>query len=344
MKFYNWLNEMSLSVDDALEIFGMSRKDAEDFDKLQKKYRELSKKHHPDLGGDVKEMQKVSVAYSVLKEMPKGGEKKDVGYDMEERKRKEKQIREAILDVLFEKFDPEIYVRYFEENSDKKFKHDVDWRKSGGMVGFTAEFYTEDMDILFHLRVTANLYSILLKKDKTLAGDKYDFDLQIDRYAFEGNKKHRIGQKSFNLTRDHDFFKKPQKMFTKKKVGEILKKKSKKQFRKADMLESLKRRFNATIDTVDNQPMVYIPIGDGHVMVMDRTVLMKQAGWVINSIYDKNARGKERTRWIKKTFTFMENEESLGFVEKIVEACKRQKTVDDKINVIQDFVIKQRGW
>lgn len=62
---------------------------------------------------------------------------------------------------------------------------------------------------------------------------------------------------------------------------------------------------------------------------------------MINFVHDKNAK-KDRTKTVKKSFTFMENEEALDKIKEITEACKKKKTVEDKVKVIENYAKKQK--
>lgn len=50
----------------AREILGVSH-DSFDFDVITKKYKDLSKMHHPDMGGDLEMFQKINIAHKTLK-------------------------------------------------------------------------------------------------------------------------------------------------------------------------------------------------------------------------------------------------------------------------------------
>ena len=64
------LNEIRMSREDAIKIFtNFGVPDAKNLstDDLKKKYRELATKHHPDMGGETRDMQDITNAYDVLK-------------------------------------------------------------------------------------------------------------------------------------------------------------------------------------------------------------------------------------------------------------------------------------
>ncbi|MDP3728243.1 MAG: J domain-containing protein [bacterium] len=51
---------------EARELLGVS-KDCYDFDLISKKYKDLSKTHHPDMGGDLEMFQEINNAHKMLK-------------------------------------------------------------------------------------------------------------------------------------------------------------------------------------------------------------------------------------------------------------------------------------
>ena len=64
------LNEIRMSREDAIKIFtNFGVPDAKNLstDDLKKKYRDLATKHHPDMGGETRDMQDITNAYDVLK-------------------------------------------------------------------------------------------------------------------------------------------------------------------------------------------------------------------------------------------------------------------------------------
>ena len=54
----------------AQETLGLLSKSS--YNDLKKEYKELSKKYHPDLGGDAQKFQEINKAYVILKEYMEG--------------------------------------------------------------------------------------------------------------------------------------------------------------------------------------------------------------------------------------------------------------------------------
>lgn len=57
-----------LSIEESLNIFGISSITSINEDSLKKTFRRLIRNNHPDLGGDITKAQKINEAYSLLKD------------------------------------------------------------------------------------------------------------------------------------------------------------------------------------------------------------------------------------------------------------------------------------
>lgn len=53
-----------MTLDEAYKILGVSYEDSEDI--IKKKYKEMVKKNHPDLGGDEKKFKSIKEAYETI--------------------------------------------------------------------------------------------------------------------------------------------------------------------------------------------------------------------------------------------------------------------------------------
>lgn len=63
---FNEDKDVEVQRKDARELLGVSH-DTFDFDMITKKYKDLSKAHHPDMGGDLETFQKINIAHKTLK-------------------------------------------------------------------------------------------------------------------------------------------------------------------------------------------------------------------------------------------------------------------------------------
>ena len=68
MRFYRYLQEKDMSMDQALMVFGLNQKAIGQLTFIHKRYRQLIKKYHPDTsGGNAEKMVLVNLAYEILK-------------------------------------------------------------------------------------------------------------------------------------------------------------------------------------------------------------------------------------------------------------------------------------
>lgn len=58
--------DVAVKRKEAREVLGVSH-DSFDFELMTKKYKDLSKTHHPDMGGDLEMFQKINIAHKTLK-------------------------------------------------------------------------------------------------------------------------------------------------------------------------------------------------------------------------------------------------------------------------------------
>lgn len=71
----------------------------ETLEELKKKYRELSKKHHPDLGGNIEIMKQINNEYDLVFEIAKG--KHNSNRENKHTKETPEQTREFISKIMF---------------------------------------------------------------------------------------------------------------------------------------------------------------------------------------------------------------------------------------------------
>ena len=79
--FTQYLESLQMDIPTAMSVFGLSSYDELDSDSLQKLYRKLAMKNHPDAGGEDTKFANIANAYEVLKGLvgKTGGETFPVG-------------------------------------------------------------------------------------------------------------------------------------------------------------------------------------------------------------------------------------------------------------------------
>jgi len=337
MKFKKYIIERTMTFDMALKVFDITADVVSDTIALKKRYRDLVMQHHPDKGGDVKIAQDVNDAYAVLskaKPMKKGG----VDWDVINAKHRAwgAQIKTALLG----NFDPDVFIRYFQELSGYKFFHEItktyplERERSPSFAGFNVEFFTKDRSSVFTFKIHANLTDVIHGSSSTLGYGDISYNVYTEAHGFHMNKKQKMSKSDWKFTRDHSFFRKPEQLFPKKKMKDIFSgKTSKRAFKKRDMETFLMKKLGATFGSGD---YVRIPLGDDIFLVVYRSTFQRQAMWMINGIYKHQTREQ-----MGPIVTFAEEEQTADIFSKIQSEVKKVKG-DAKIK--KAYVIAKQAY
>lgn len=335
-RFIEYLNEMS--VEDALKFFNLSRDDFTP-EKLKKRYREYSKKHHPDLGGDENEMKKVTDAYASLKKFKVTFSPNKV--DWEKIDKEYRDLSVAINLHISSRFSPKRFVDYFNQLSGMSFQYKMTKQyplkndRSPTYAGFECEFFTADKSIVFHLHITSYLPNI--KGSGQLAGGTIDFPLHVSTFIFAHNKRHKLGKSEWTSRNDHKLFTDPSVIYPKVKVKKILDgTTSRRKFSKRDMITFVQEKLGAT-HLGDNRFKVSLD-GDLY-FVIYRSVFNRVASWSFNiNIYEKfKVVGK-----VKQYVSLPETEEVAIKLEKLYKKINSTSNVGRIVNEIEKFIQKEK--
>lgn len=331
MRFKQFLLEETMSVNRALEIFGLESKDAADKGLLKRTFSRLAKANHPDHGGDVEQMKLINLAYEVLKK----AKVKFGSVDWESIDKKYRYLGSAIKTALIAGFKPEVFTRYFEKIKGEAFNSEIlqTWpgqnERSPHIAGFKAEFFTDDRNTIFELDVIANLIDIA--KNNSLGFEDLNFSLSIIAYGFYKNKKQKLSKSDWKFTNDHSFFSKPEKIFPKHKLEKIFSgATSQRAFKKRDMYTFLTKKLKAKT----NGDYVYIPLKDDYWFVIYRTVFMRQPFWHPNGIYFKRIRRVEGCPVV----SLPETEETAKFFETIQKKSQRGRDQESISNIVNTLL------
>lgn len=335
-RLINFLNEMS--VNDALRYFGISRDDFT-IDLLKKRYREKSKLHHPDLGGDEEEMKRVTDAYSSLKnfknDISKASDYKRVAKEYQE-------LAKMVKDYLHTRFNPNNFIKYFSDLSGKDIIYtltkEIPDKNVGNpsYAGFNTEFHTKERDIIFSFDV--NVYLPGIKHSKSLGGgDEFSFNVNVNSFVFAYNKKHKIEQSTFKSTQNHKMLYEPKLTFPKNKVDKIVKgETSKRKFSKRDMITFLERKLGAQNIGKDSWK---IPLGNDLYIILYRMVMMRIPTWGIqHKIYQKF----KDVGTVSGVVTIYETEEAALRLEKLYKKINGLEDIRKIESHISDFIKKEK--
>ena len=321
-KFIKLLAEMSL--DKALEVFGLQGDVLGNVALIKKKYRDLSLQNHPDHGGDVEKMKDINVAYAVLKTSKAAPSSSRMNWD--DLHKKYQGLASAVKASLLAGFKPEIFITYFNQFINDKFEFEFtsvypkESEKSPSSAGFRGEFFTSNRDTVFELDIYVNLTDLA---KSGLGYQNFQYPLIITTYGFHNNKKQKLQQRDYTFSNDHSFFSKPENIFPSVKLKKIFSGvTSQREFKRRDMFTFMQKKLKADVDSEWSR----IPIVDDYKLTLYRSVFMKHATWMVNGIYKKMAR-------INNGFmiTLPETEETAKFLFDLQKQCSRGPATDEAV-------------
>jgi curved DNA-binding protein CbpA len=354
-----YIVEKTMSFDDALKVFNISAEDVADKASLKTTYRKLAMQHHPDKGGDEDIAKDINNAYEILSKSK--GSVRDK-FDWEERDKKYKMAGVQIKTALLSNFQPDVFIKYFQDLSGLKFYHKIvktypsEKEKSPSYAGFDAEFFTKDRSSVFTFKVHANLTDIVWPKAELGHAD-LSYTVYTEAHGFHMNKKQKMSRSDWGWTRDHSFFRKPEQLFPKKKMEAIFSgTTSKRKFKKRDMEAFLSKKLNAKLEYSGGQTQAAIPLGDNeegmpYVLIIYRTTFDRVGMWMGNGIYLKKGKYGYGSR-VSQTpmFTFPEDEDIAKIFEKVqkdtmkVKGEAKVKKANDLLKFAYEAYKKSKGF
>lgn len=363
--FLEFLLEMSL--DDAMDVFGITEIPSTKAE-LNKQFKQLALKNHPDLGGSEEKMKLINQAKDVLDKnvgrtyysTTKKNTKTKTSVDKEKIKRDYEYVHNLILDT-FNKIDTRVYLSYLEKIFNTKFnvKTDItpkDNDKSPfrtGITKLTVEFSDAEKDKVFVLYFMADEYAvfnqIFVKKGLSSATDT--FDIILRSFVYVDGKKQVLTKERYIDVHDAKIFTDPSILLPKTKLTKMangeLRKNSK--VAKRDFEAMLKTKFD-TIISSGATTWYYIPVND-YVVVMYRTVFSigrdKTVFYLLSKIgkkptsafrrYDEFMKDTDiRQKYPSKNLLYvLENKEGFDFLLSSLTNLKKTNNLD---KFMKDFV------
>ena len=225
MKFYEYLLLENMSLDDAMTLFGLDSIDS--LQDINKKYKELAMKYHPDIGGSEEMMKQINQAKEVLsKNVGKHTSKSSSPYhiDKEERNRRYKIVDDFIND-LFDKFNFEIYKKYLENIFNVSFDYKVN-RGSGGShynSFLEVEFYDKERDkvVKLHLSCFNTDVYVALFNETGLTDKSKTFNIYMSSTLYIDGKKQVLVKERYQKNNDVSMFTDPSILLPEAKLKKI---------------------------------------------------------------------------------------------------------------------------
>lgn len=337
-------------VKDAFKLLGLN---VGEYDKVDKAYKSLAKKYHPDLGGDPEMMKRLNNAKEAIDQ---GGAVNSLGKESSREfwDRVNKEYAEgnaALLANLDNKLRPHLekYSFYFAsqvEDSNFDFNYKTSSSKDGARL--SAEWTSDDKSKYFTLSFWLN-YS---KPTGTALGSSQNkqFSALYDAYMFIDGKKFKIKQrrwefKSFNAEDYSD----ASDIFPKDKIKKALSTGKDKPIKRADFMKFLEVKMGAKNN--GDSSFMYIPLGGkwleaSHALCLHRTVIMRQGYWGISGLagqvgtdkYKHYTTGSIHT--IKKGLKYSSLPETRKTMEAMPEIVKKAEEAVKKGDgtVLQDYI------
>ena len=368
-----------MAVDEALKVLEISSTDARDTVKLKTAYRNASRKHHPDTGGDPEMMKKVNEAQEILEKSAfksSPGSKRPTDMTPEEYKAHATEVgtrNEAIVqNVMAKNFKPEVFTAHFEKYIGTPFKY-IDGTKTwltgwGSPNGFSnnAQWVSDDGETIFSLRMTCDYFS--LKNMKALGedtGENLIFDLSMVQEIISHGRKTKFKPRAWMSSSRTANIMNPEELFPAAKIKKMLAGGDKKRaFSKRDMLLGIEKYLGGNTPTNGKEQYAVIPLGEEN----------PQPGWGEKSFKESYSdytimtwhrvafvyKGEKGATWsllrvtgppvpkagrpVAKTdyISFTESDELLLTLRKIKKACANLKDTDDIARVVMRHLLSLR--
>lgn len=276
--FVEFLIEMSL--DDAMKLFGIKEIPSNKED-LNKHFKKLALKHHPDLGGSEETMKLLNQAKELLDKNlgKKGSSVYQSKSDRQNEKMKQSSFVKKLVDEVFDKFDEKLYKEYL----DNAFKISFNAKKDVKVIndGWSSyrillmEFADSGRDKVFELSFGVDEEGIrrdIFDKKTGLSSSDKTFNIGIHSFVYIDGKKQVLVKERYIEKDDPKIFTDPSILLPKTKIAKLAKGEPRKNSKvaKRDFEAMFKAKFNATMETSSGQRWYFIPVND-YIVVLYRT-------------------------------------------------------------------------
>lgn len=263
------LVEAKMSFDEALKTLELSP-DA-DADAIKQAFRKAAMKNHPDRGGSEEMMKKVNEAHDVLQDYKGfGGAGGGSKVNWEEMAAKYNKAAAVVVENLKRDFKPEIFDKYFEEQTGKKYTHKFHFTGVGqhnpSWAGVSVVWQSEDKETSFAMLADVYLADVVWPTPSLGGGIDYNdigYNMGITTQIFHNNREVKFKRQRYDRTQLKSVLFKPEVTFPPKKIAEMLKgKDSARKFAKRDMLISITKKLDGRVSESTKSLWAYIPFGD----------------------------------------------------------------------------------
>lgn len=331
------LFEVEMSYREALTVLGLSDRPSDD--EIKAAYRAASRKHHPDAGGSEEDMKRVNAAYEIVKKSPASSSSK---FDWQAHKVKHEQLANVIMADMQQKFDPAVFVQYFEKIIGKPFKSVVDQHVHTssyyGSANINAEFTSEDGNTVIAVKYVITTQGVDINQ-QYLGFGGMTLSTYVDTSVLHNLRKFKMKQRNYEYTKDGSVFIDPAVLFPVAKLrkmvadgeGDVAPRKA----AKRDFILAFDKKLGMKSNGNDFYSM---PIGGDFSLLVYRMTFMRMGSWSINGVYQRNRRVS-----MGPTVTFFENAETLDFMVHEFSKLKGMTDIAQIDAALTEIVVKYKS-
>ena len=346
--------EEAMRPDEAMKVLGLTPEQAGDADTVKKAYRDASRKHHPDLGGDPEEMKRVNAAYEVLQGGGVGsGAIPRPKTDWAAMDRKYRQLAIFVKDYLSREVQVDSFLEYLKTwepglEAEISLYPEVkeDDLGSPHYAGMKVKFKTPDGKRSLTADFMVRLSDV---SGAALGGEGMTVPLVVTTHVYVDGKNQKIKQNNYTFTSDKSVVVDPSSVFPKVRMGKIFSGEARKgsKFSRRDMQSALVSELNAKLN--GDEPYAHIPIGEDEEgnpleMVIGRQVFIRVPSWNSYGVWRRTGKF-QISRMIKDTvvsYRFPEDYNTITTLKEIQKAALAAKP-SDKIQVVMDAITAEKN-
>lgn len=317
-----------------------------DYDGVDKAFKKMAMKHHPDRGGDVEMMKKLNQAKDAL-----AGKSGTVStkFDWGAMYAKHKMANAELLKQFDSEMKPIMgkpYEDYLQAVTGKK--HSVSFTTSSSEYGayLIAEYNNmEDKGSYFTVRFDLKWEN----KAGALSGpEQKQFEAYYEGFMFIGTKKFKLSAKRWKkIVFDATEFKKPEAVFPEAKIKKAMGSHAEKPLKRADVMTFMKVNFDARFNSDRSVDWGYLPLngkwGEAKwALCIYRSTMMRQPVWNIKGLahYSEPIGGYIMGKFARqsKYGLFMENRNFLEQIKELVKEAEKDAKKDDGVSNLNAYI------
>ena len=349
--------EKQMSVGDALAFMGLNNNVLKT--DIDKRYKELSKKYHPDLGGNPEDMKTLNQARDILSKVRFST---NMDTDVKEKYKMERNAVEKFSMDYLDSINIKKYIDYlnkiFSENFTYTKKLSVDFEPS-----LYLEFSNSDRSRIFKLAIELNysdVHKALFGEKRVLSAKDASFKIHMYSDIFLDGKKQILTKERYVLSDKSDWNENPETLLPKARLEKLATGKVRKgKVSKKDFESMITMKYKGAMDGRMGR---IISNNDKYVLYIDRFAMSEYrngkrenyAGYSLEGIYMKDGYRMPRLYSpmdVNKKYgiesnrisMFQENEESLAVWDNLINRFKRiedEKDLDNWLRLYASEVKK----